>query len=113
MTKENIIDMSRYHLSEPIVPECEGCAHVFDYTGPESMIVEEKCDVYIKPSVKWEKKPVAMVETLVRTRENPRGVKQALPAKVFRCPMATHYKSAETISAEVKRAGQQKQKKRG
>ena len=112
MKKEEIIEMSRYALSETTVPECVGCDHVFDYTGPESMIVEEKCRVFIKPAVKWEQKPVAMIETLVRTRENPRGVKQMLPAKEFRCSMATHFKSEEKISAEIRRAGQQKQKKR-
>jgi len=112
MTKQEIIEMSRYVLSETIVPECVGCEHVFDYTGPESMIAEEKCLVYIKPAAKWEQKPVAMVETLVRTRENPRGVKQMLPAKVFRCPMATHFKSEEVMAAEKVRAGQQKQKRK-
>ena len=112
LSKEEIAKMGRYLLSEPIVPECKGCEHVFDYVGPEAEIVVEKCDAYVKPSVKWEQKPVAMVETLVRTRENPRGVKQMLPAKVFRCPMATHFKSEEKISAEIRRAGQQKQKKR-
>jgi len=97
-TKEEIIDMSRYIEAETIDPKCEGCEKVFDYTAPESTIVEQKCRIYPRPSAWWRERSVATKQVLVRDKANPKGIIQELPAISIRCPAATHIEPEPTAN---------------
>ena len=100
-TKEEIIDMSRYIESEEIVEQCVGCSKVFDYVPAGGMVASQKCRAYIKPSVKWEQKPVAVSPVLVRSKEHPKGILQDLPVTEFRCPLADHLSVAAVAKTKV------------
>jgi hypothetical protein len=95
VSKEEIIDMTRYVESEEIHEKCVGCSKVFDYVPTEGMIASQKCRAYIRPSMWWEEKPVALVPALVRSKTNPKGVMGTLPVKRFICPLANHVKISE------------------
>lgn len=115
--KEEIIDFSRYTMSDPIVKECEGCERVFDFplTDKDGNFLGNlpKCRAYANPGAQWKKKPVAMKTVTIYSKSNPRGLKQQIPAAEFRCRLATHVVETEVETNSSKsRAGQQKQKKR-
>ena len=95
--KEAVIDMAKYVNSHEVHEKCAGCDKVFDWAGNEGTVVVQKCSVYIKPSVWWEDKPVAIRKKLITSKTNPKGIWTEVPAVIRMCPMATHIRAEETV----------------